>query len=339
MALDYAGAVRNGALHASRFLMQLGLRDALEREGGGVDVFGAMVSASLPLLLRPLQGLLGAYISDPIPGVLVTTERPLHIQRFTAAHELGHFKLGHEPSLDDENMLRRMASSVRTFRLGPEAQEIEADSFAVTFMMPRWLIESHCRRQHWKKDNLRNPHIVYQLALRLGASYEATTWTLQRYNLITPDIGKGLRETKPRELKVALLAEHKPSDYRGDVWLLTEKDAETRIDGSRNDHFILRLNEHSGGGYLWNEDQLRESGFVVVGDKRESTNSDDVGSHVVRNLTAHTEFPARGRLALDECRPWQPQEPLTRLKFNYDFTGPEEEGLSRAERRQMLEAA
>jgi hypothetical protein len=49
-------------------------------------------------------------------------------------------------------------------------------------------------------------------------------------------------------MKVALLDAYRPQDYRGDVWLLTERDAGTRIDGSRNDLFVLRLEEHSGGG-------------------------------------------------------------------------------------------
>ena len=69
----------------------------------------ASFAIHLPLLLRPLKGLLGAYLPHPIPGVLVTTERPLSIQRFTAAHEVGHFRLEHLPSLDDESILRRMA--------------------------------------------------------------------------------------------------------------------------------------------------------------------------------------------------------------------------------------
>jgi Zn-dependent peptidase ImmA (M78 family) len=339
MALDYAGAVRNGALHASRLHAQLETRASIEKHGGSIDVFGAMLRVDLPLLMRPLRGLLGAYIPDPIPGVLITTRRPLSIQRFTAAHELGHFRLGHEPSLDDETILRRMASTARLSRLGPEAQEVEADSFAITFMMPLWLVQWHCQRQNWRKDNLRNPHVVYQLSLRIGASYEATTWTLQRYNLITPNIGKGLRETSPRELKVNLLAGYTPANYRGDVWVLTERDAETRIDGSRTDHFVLRLNEHSGGGYLWNAEQLKQSGFAIVGDNRASLDEDGIGSHTIRNLTAYPEVAVRGKLALDECRPWQPNEPLASLKLEYDFTGPEEEGLSRAERRQMLEAA
>ena len=36
-------------------------------------------------------------------------------------------------------------------------------------------------------------------------------------------------------MKVALLEAYQPQDYRGDVWLLTERDAGARIDGSRND--------------------------------------------------------------------------------------------------------
>jgi hypothetical protein len=93
---------------AARLHQQLGLRKQIESRGGNVDVFSAIQTVNLPLLLRPLQGLLGAYLSDPTPGVLVTTQRPMSIQRFTAAHELGHFSLRHQLSLDDESILRRM---------------------------------------------------------------------------------------------------------------------------------------------------------------------------------------------------------------------------------------
>ena len=47
------------------------------------------------------------------------------------------------------------------------------------------------------------------------------------------------------------------------------------------------------------------------------------------------------RLVLDEARPWDLAQALTRLELELDFTGPEEEGLSRVERRErlMMEAA
>jgi Zn-dependent peptidase ImmA (M78 family) len=339
MADTYAEAVRNGTMAAARLHVQSGARGALQGIGGNIDIFGAVVGEHLPLLMRPLKGLLGAYLPDPIPGVLVTTQRPLAIQRFTAAHELGHFKMGHRPSLDDESILRRMAMTAVASASDPDFQEVEADAFAVAFLMPKWLIEWHCQRQGWIASDIAKPAIAYQLSLRLGTSYEAISWTLERYRLISGATGKALRKVQPRQMKTALLDNYRPTDYRGDVWMLTERDADTRIDGSRNDHFVLRLNERSGGGYLWNIDQLRASGFAILRDDRENPDPAGVGGPVVRHVMAGLEQPTRGQLSLNECRPWQPAAPIAQITLNYDFTGPEEEGLSRAERRHLLEAA
>src|SRR5713226_6132053 len=146
VASDYASAVRTGTMAAARLHGQLDLRKEIGLRGGNVDVFGAIQTIDLPLLLRPLQGLLGAYLSDPAPGVLVTTQRPMSIQRFTAAHELGHFSLRHDPSLDDESILRRMPVTAPP---SGNFQEVEADAFAVAFMMPKWLIAWHANRQGW----------------------------------------------------------------------------------------------------------------------------------------------------------------------------------------------
>ena len=140
MASDYASAVRAGTMAAGRLHRELDTRALIETQGGSVDVFGAIHAVGLPLLLRPLKGLLGAYLSAPAPGVLVTTERPMSIQRFTAAHELGHFSMRHEPSLDDESILRRMPMSPKP---GNNFEETEADAFAIAFMMPKWLVLAH----------------------------------------------------------------------------------------------------------------------------------------------------------------------------------------------------
>ena len=101
----YATAVRHATMVAARLHRNLGTEDRVTQEGGRVDVFEAAVRLEVPLLFRPLEGLLGAFLNDPIPGVLVTTRRPLSVQRLTAAHELGHQQLGHKPSLDDESIL------------------------------------------------------------------------------------------------------------------------------------------------------------------------------------------------------------------------------------------
>lgn len=337
VAQNYAGAVRAGAMAAARIHRDMTLKETIEARGGNVDVFKAIHQLDVPLLLRPLKGLLGAFLNKPSPGILVTTERPMSIQRFTAAHELGHFIMKHEPSLDDESMLRRMPINAQP---ASDLQEVEADAFATAFMLPVWLLGWHMMRQGWTVDNFRRPSTVYQLALRLGASYEATCWTLVRNNLIDRKLARELLLTKPRELKAGLLEPYEPENYRGDVWLLTEKDADTRIDGSRNDHFVLRLKEHSGGGYLWDMDQLNASGFAIVREELEAVDGDGVGGPVVRRVTAQPTSSYRGTMALDERRPWDPDDtPLTSLEVEFDLTGPEEEGLSRAERRDLLEAA
>jgi hypothetical protein len=259
----------------------------------------------------------------------------MSIQRFTAAHELGHFSLGHQPSLDDESILRRMPIGAE---IDKDFQETEADAFAIAFMMPKWLILLHCERQGWKIQDLHRPSVVYQLSLRIGASYEALCWTLARYNLITGDAAGLVLKTQPRTLKIDLLRDYQPENYRGDVWFLTERDANTRIDGSRNDLFVLELEEHSGGGYLWDLADLMASGFAIVRDVSESVDGDGIGGPVRRLVTATAASAPRGRMSLGERRPWLPAEPLTNLNLDFDLTGPEQEGLSRAARRHLFEA-
>lgn len=336
MASSYASAIRNGTMAAARVHRRLPFRDLVGERGGNVDVFAAIEMLEIPLLLRPLEGLLGAYLNEPAPGILVTTKRQMSIQRFTAAHELGHSLLRHQPSLDDDSILRRMTLDQQT---QDDFQEIEANAFAAAFMMPSWLITWHCVRQNWHAEELRRPSTVYQLALRLGASYEATCWTLAQHSMIDRRVARELTQTAPKVVKTALLADYRPGDYKGDVWLLTERDADTRIDGSKTDLFVLKLEEHSGGGYLWNIDQLRESGFAIVGDTLEDSDPSTVGASVIRRVTAAAAAAERGLLTLDERRPWAPEVPLASLHVEYDFTGPEVAGYSRAARRLLLEAA
>lgn len=336
---DYPSAVRAGALAASRLLLELQVREQVEARGGSVDIFGAFGAVNLPILIRPLQNLLGAYLSEPDHGVLVTSERPMSIQRWTAAHEMGHYILKHKPSFDNENVLRRMPQPEDA--IGGDFQEDEANSFAVAFLMPRWLLAYHLHRQGWSVDDFRHPAIVYQLSLRLGTSYEATCWTLSRYNWISQRDSQDLIKTKPKQIKQELLGSHEPPDYKCDVWLLTERDAGAAIDGSRNDLFVLRLAEHAGSGYLWNLNQLRASGFAVVKNETEAADPDEesVGSAVFRRVTANSPEAHSGRISIEEQRPWEPDQPLHTISMDYDFTGPEEQGLTRAERRVWLESA
>lgn len=336
---DVRAAILKGKQAATRLHRDFGMRERIASVGGRVDVFDTVIGSGLPLLFRPLDGLLGVFVNDPMPGVMVTTKRPLSIQRFTGAHELGHYILGHKPSLDDDSMLRRSP-----FSAAPDyaQQELEADAFATEFLLPPWLFAEHFKRQGWSKDMMSDPAIVYQLSLRVGASYEATCRSLMRpgVRVINRRTLDNLLANQPRTIKAALLDGYQPPDMRRDVWLLTPSDEGAVIEGSRSDLFVLKLTEHSGSGYVWTFDELNEAGFAVVRDERNGPAGESVGGHVTRSITAASEQPQEGRMALSERRPWQKYgEPLTAFSVKYDLYGPEVEGYSHAERRRLLEAA
>src|SRR4051794_32312343 len=261
-------AVLKGAQAAARLHDQLGTRKAVEASFGCVDVFGAILSTRAALVFRPLEGLLGFCIKGPTtPGVVISTQRPLRIQRFTGSHELGHVVLGHTLSLDGPEILGR-GGGVRN--------EIEtaADSFASAFLLPKWLLQLHARHQGWNKASMSDPHVVYQLSLRVGASYEATCVALERHQIIDTALHERLIATPRRTLKAKLLGDFKIDNYYPDVWLLTERDEGLTIEGQPGDLFLLRLSEKGGAGYLWTTAGLVDAGFAILRDQREIPSPD-----------------------------------------------------------------
>ena len=153
--VDSRTAILTGAKAAHTLHRDLGINEQIERSGGGrVDVFGAIAKLGATLMFQPLDKLLGAYLPGDEAGVLITTKRPLPVQRFTGAHELGHLYMRHEPSLDDENILRRapFSTSGRLTR-----QEREADAFASMFLTPAWLLALNFEKQGWTARDLVDP--------------------------------------------------------------------------------------------------------------------------------------------------------------------------------------
>ena len=75
---------------AKRLHREMKMRDTVISGSGMIDVFSAIEQLGIPLVFKPLKTALGLCLPKPLSGIMVTTERSLHIQRFTAAHELGH---------------------------------------------------------------------------------------------------------------------------------------------------------------------------------------------------------------------------------------------------------
>jgi Zn-dependent peptidase ImmA (M78 family) len=335
--VDSRTAILTGAKAAHTLHRDLGIKEQIERSGGGrVDVFGAIAKLGATLMFQPLDKLLGAYIPGEEDGVLITTKRPLPVQRFTGAHELGHLYMRHEPSVDDDNILRRAPFSTNG-RLS--RQEREADAFASMFLTPAWLLALNFERQGWRARNLVEPANVYQASLRFGTSYRATCHALERHKVINRSESERLIAIEPKEIKQQYLEGYEPPDWRSDVWLLTERDQGMLIEGGRNDLFVVRLRENSGAGYLWNFDQLRDAGFALVDDDRETDNPDAIGGVLTRKVTARSEDRVQGEVILQEARPWMADTPLHELSLRYDLRGPENPGMWEPELKRVLQAA
>lgn len=319
-------AILSAVLEADRLHKQFDAKARAERGEGRIDVFAMLVRRDIPVMFKPLKGLLGAYVDNPDKGVMVTTQRPLRVQRFTAAHELGHEALGHEASFDGEEVLTRALFVTES---GFDIREIQANAFATELLTPQWLIVHHLKRQGWTRENLIEPAIVYQLALRMGSSYSATCYALVDCKSIDRTTCERLLRIKPKSIKQALVKPYEPESWYGDVWLVTERDNGMLLEGSRSDLVVFKFQEHASSGYLWHFGDLADAGLAIRDDGRTANSTKQhIGGVVFRTVIAEAQDGATGRIHLREVRPWQAAgEPLRSLELGIDLTGPVPAGL------------
>lgn len=330
-------AILKGMKGAFRLLRDLGL-DQGQKRAQRVDVFDCIDRTGAVLMFQPLDNLLGAFMKEGgAAGIILNTERPLGMQRFTAAHELGHWVLGHDPHADDEGILRRgPLADGRVFKRVPP-EEREADAFASYFLLPAHLIKTQMEVQGWDVHHLANPDTVYQAALRFGTSYAGAIYGLEREKVIGQDLRRQLLAAKPKDLKLALLdGQPLPNTRRSDVWLLTERDEGAVIEAGRDDLFLLRLNEATGAGYVWTFDELKEAGFAILKDGREPVPEGQLGAPTVRRVLAQAGHPTANTFRLKECRPWDPDDDPQTLTLHYRTATSDEAGQFERQRLERL---
>lgn len=331
---DYASAIRRGTLEAGRLHRDLSIEAKVVHGTGRIDVYDTIARLGVPLFFTKLDGLLGVYLREPSPGILVTTQRPQNQQRFTAAHELGHHCLGHKPSLDDETILRRAPFQAQR---GDDLHEVEAEAFAAAFLLPRWLLDWHCERQQWTDAELNDPVHIYQLALRVGTSFEATVWTLHRYDVLDRATAKAMTgPQRLRNIKQEILRGFVPENYRRDVWLVTDRDAGLRVEGGPGDIVVVRLLEHSGAGFLWRIESIDGDALAIVADDREELDT-SVGGPTLRRFTTAARDRRAGELRLAEARPWAPAKPINTFAVRYDLAGPASQGWYEPQRKKHFQ--
>ncbi|MBN8612714.1 MAG: ImmA/IrrE family metallo-endopeptidase [Deltaproteobacteria bacterium] len=333
---SYREAILEGAQAAHRLHVQLGTKDLVETGRlSSVDVFRAVAESGAAMLFRPLGGLQGAFLGPPAfasEGIIVSTKYPLHVQRFTAAHELGHLLMGHAPSFDSQVGLWRGE--------GRDLQEVAADSFASEFLMPLWLFVHHARNHRWSAAALSEPSVAYQLSLRLGASYEATCWGLRGHRIVGSKVADTLATHEPKTMKLGALAgRHLERDSRANVWVVEPGDHRQRLEGNPTDLILFRFPERTTEGYVWDEGALQAAGLEVVDDWRTNETIDDVGGPVTRTIATRAPENGGGHypIALTERRPWDPDDQITALEVELDLFG-REVGLPRFARGDRLAA-
>lgn len=125
--------------------MQIATLAGLLRQQSGVgdslpiDVDAIVEWCQITFAEVPVNGFLGLFIPDPVPGILIKSGQPPGQRRFTIGHELGHFSIpthtrqaGHWCLESDLGVPSDVVSTTI---------EREANKFAVELLMPRHIFK------------------------------------------------------------------------------------------------------------------------------------------------------------------------------------------------------
>ncbi|EUA49319.1 hypothetical protein I543_1167 [Mycobacteroides abscessus 21] len=187
-----------------------------------IDIASAIATAGVELMYRPLPALFGAYLGDmPVKGILVNNRMTRAVRRHTAAHELGHHRLGHGTvydagATDDSTAPITVAS-------GSPSMERTAEAFATWFLMPLRAVRTALRACGFSPPL--SAAQVYQLSLRLGTTYTATARHLVSLRLAEQQQSREWAAIPPGRLKRQLAGEALGSTRDVDVWDLSETPA------------------------------------------------------------------------------------------------------------------
>lgn len=204
---------------------------------GYVDVFAAIRSAGVPMMLQKMPKLFGIYVcaASAGPGILLNSGLRLVALRHTAAHELGHHRLGHGDSVDE--YLDPWNGQAPGGWTGPE---MSAEAFAAWFLMPPPAVRAALRTLGLPRP--RTAADVYRTATMLGVSYRGLARHLVAMHLATEVESQAWART-PRSQIRRRLAGVAADACRGDVHLLTAEMGDLTVYVEPDDLLVF----HHGG--------------------------------------------------------------------------------------------
>lgn len=322
---------------AARIHTEAGSQQRADSGYARVNPVALAEQAGVTVMAKPLDKLLGAFVREGRPGILLNSERPIGMVHMTCAHELGHYHLGHVTTADEHLAYGNSSADI----------EQEANYFAYTLLAPKWLVNRAIRTKGWDLNSLFNADVVYQMSLRLGVSFTGMVWGLSRMKYLSPQVAMAMSKIPPKELKNKALPAGVEMPALSDVWMLDERDKDWVIEPRSTDRFIVRLPSHATAGYLWSAEELASEGFTLkpvtidARDKPPRTGPPKVGgeAHDLYMLDHRFEDPAqRGRTSakLQESQPWNQGEAHGQLSLNLEFEKLEL-GLSAATRAREID--
>jgi Zn-dependent peptidase ImmA (M78 family) len=217
--------------------------DALAIDQGAViDPFVAIDRLGLTLNITKLDNLLGAVVPQGDGGVLITSERSPAIQRYTAAHEIGHWIL-HERQL-------RMDREAEVLGQPSSEMEREAQLFAGYFLMPPPLFNRAIAAYGLRPGGV-HPEHVYRLSRDLDVSYEASARRLYMARLIDRTALTQILELGRMAAMQRASAGHRPADGLADVWDATSDEEVVSLVVEEHDEVIVGFDEQRLAGWRW----------------------------------------------------------------------------------------
>lgn len=186
-------AIQQGAYLAEQERRRLGLGDA-----SVPSMIDLLEHGGVKVLLRefpPGSTVSGCYFFSPDVGpcVLINAADRASRQRWTAAHECGHFLVDRD----------ELPGEICDTRRRNELFEMRANAFAAAFLLPEGGVDGALAGLGAERQRVEPEHAVH-LMHDFGVSYEAVLWRLLNLGWISRDRREQLAVASPSALAAAL---------------------------------------------------------------------------------------------------------------------------------------